>query len=413
MWHFAALPRCSASENHCGIWGAEAMALKRHRLIQRRRAVGLTQEALAERLGVDRSSIVRWEGGRGAPQPWQRPRLAQELSVTQDELHELLTASTAEAPNEESQRRDFVLRHPDRTDLAAAAELRREFDELAARYDHVPSASLLAQAGQQVSELLIVADGARPGRVQRELRTLQADANTLMGQLVWDASQRRDHATARLYYDEGVSVARHLRDRSLEAHALLRTSYVALYGVRDARSGLELALQAAHVSESSSHALAGLALLHAGEGHAMLGEADDCERALAQAESHLGRAHGADAAAELMSPTQFGRLAGSCYLSLGQYKRAQRLLQETASELRDRRKSRAIVLGNLTLVYIRQHELDAAVATLGEAITELEETRGGGGLNLVFSAARELQPWRQEAGVADVYDRLLALMAAT
>jgi hypothetical protein len=71
------------------------------------------------------------------------------------------------------------------------------------------------------------------------------------------------------------------------------------------------------------------------------------------------------------------------------------------------------VLGNLTLAYIRQNEIDAAVATLTEAIAELEETRGGGGLNLVFRAARELRSWRQEQIVADVHDRLFALMATT
>ncbi|MEU5428359.1 hypothetical protein AB0H73_22605 [Streptomyces olivoreticuli] len=70
------------------------------------------------------------------------------------------------------------------------------------------------------------------------------------------------------------------------------------------------------------------------------------------------------------------------------------------------------MLGNLTLALIRQREVEAAVEALGQAIEELEETRGGGGMNLVFGAARELRPWRQEPGVQDVHDRLLALMAA-
>lgn len=120
-----------------------------------------------------------------------------------------------------------------------------------------------------------------------------------------------------------------------------------------------------------------------------------------------------DAAADLVSSTQFGRLAGSCYPSLGQHRRAQEVPETTAAEPQDRRRSRAIVLGNLTLACIRQREIDAAVATLTEAITELEATRGGGGVNLVFRAARELRSWRQEQIVADVHDRLFALMATT
>ncbi|MET8809568.1 hypothetical protein [Streptomyces sp. NPDC004546] len=75
-----------------------------------------------------------------------------------------------------------------------------------------------------------------------------------MGQLVWDASQRRDHATTRDYYDESVRVARHLRDHTLEGRALLRTCYVALYGAHDPRTGLDLARhrRPSDVSKSSA-----------------------------------------------------------------------------------------------------------------------------------------------------------------
>ncbi|MFD7700333.1 hypothetical protein [Streptomyces caelestis] len=119
-----------------------------------------------------------------------------------------------------------------------------------------------------------------------------------------------------------------------------------------------------------------------------------------------------DAAADLVSPTQFDRLAGSCYLSLGDHRRAETLLPGTAEKLRDRRKSRAIVLGNLTLAHIRQRDVEAGVASLTKAIIELETTRGGGGMNVVFGAARELRPWRQDPLVAEVHDRLLGLMTA-
>lgn len=68
------------------------MPLRRLRLVQRRKAMGLTQEDLAERVRVDRSTVVRWEAGDTEPQPWQRPRLAEALTVTLDELHRLLAA---------------------------------------------------------------------------------------------------------------------------------------------------------------------------------------------------------------------------------------------------------------------------------------------------------------------------------
>jgi hypothetical protein len=47
---------------------------------------------------------------------------------------------------------------------------------------------------------------------------------------------------------------------------------------------------------------------------------------------------------------------------------------------------------------------------LHRAIDLLEVSRGGGGLNVVSTAVRELRPWRQEPVVQDVQERLLALM---
>ena len=71
---------------------AKTGAVKRGHLAQRRKAVGLTQEQLAERLGVERTTVVRWERGQTQPQPWLRPRLAAALGVSADRIEELLAA---------------------------------------------------------------------------------------------------------------------------------------------------------------------------------------------------------------------------------------------------------------------------------------------------------------------------------
>ena len=386
------------------------MPAKRQRFAARRKAVGFSQEQLAERLGIDRSTVARWESGETEPQPWMRPRLARVLKISLDQLDDLLAGSgLTEA--EAAERMSYALTHPGSADLVTVADLRNQVRHLDEQYVLLPSSSLLAHAGQCLEQVRFLAGHTVGGRVQRELYAVEAEAAILMGELVWDASQRRDHATARMYLDQAIDAAHQVRDPAAEGLALLRKTMIALYGERDPREGLALAEQTAETTSRVSDVLTGLAILHAAEAHAMLGELVPCEAALAAADTTFGRVGELDAAIELYSVTQFGRMAGSCYLFLEDTRRAQGLLEATAEALSDHSKSQAIVLGNLALALIRQGNLDAAAGRLHEAINVIELNRGGGGLNIVFSAGREMRPWRTVPVVQDVYDRLLTLMA--
>ncbi|MDQ7905958.1 helix-turn-helix domain-containing protein [Phytohabitans sp. ZYX-F-186] len=81
----------------------QAMAGRRDRLAQRRKAVGFSQERLAEHLRIDRTTVGRWENGESEPQPWTRPKLAQALGVSIDQLAGLLTtAETDDEPDQSS-----------------------------------------------------------------------------------------------------------------------------------------------------------------------------------------------------------------------------------------------------------------------------------------------------------------------
>lgn len=79
------------------------MASRRHRLAERRKAIGLSQERLAEVMGVDRSTVVRWERADTDPQPWHRPRLANALRISIEELAALL-ADAGKVPLSPDQR---------------------------------------------------------------------------------------------------------------------------------------------------------------------------------------------------------------------------------------------------------------------------------------------------------------------
>lgn len=144
----------------------------------------------------------------------------------------------------------------------------------------------------------------------------------------------------------------------------------------------------------------------------MTGATTECEAALRKAEDQFDRIHPDDVAAPYYTPNEYNRLVGSCYLFLGLPERAEPILRMTTRALAAKKKSQAIALGNLTLALIRQGKLDEAAVTMHRTIDAVELTRGGGGLNLAFSAGRELRQWRQEPWAQEINDRLLALMAA-
>jgi hypothetical protein len=324
------------------------------------------------------------------------------------------TAAGATSPPsdpEAAARLDYVMQHPHSVDMAAAAHLRKRAQSLAKQYDLAASTSLLPAAGECSGQVAFLRKQAPDGPILRELQATEAQLATLMGQLVWDASQRRDHATAVAYYDQAISAANHADETTAEAYARLRKSYVALYGEQEPQAGLRLAQQAATLAATAgSHALQGLALLHAGEGYAILGDRRQCEAALGAAEAHLQAMGATDPAHGLLSADRLGRIQGSCYLALGDSAKAGSILEITARRLQGRHKSKAIILGNLALAHVRQRDVDQAATVLHRAIDLLEVTRGGGGLNVVSAAVRELHPWRQEPVVQDVHERLLALM---
>jgi tetratricopeptide (TPR) repeat protein len=323
------------------------------------------------------------------------------------------SAGAASPPSdpEAAARLDYVMQHPRSVDMAAAAQLREQAQSLAKQYDLAASTSLLPAAGEYSGQVTFLRKQAPDSPVLRELQATEAQLATLMGQLVWDASQRRDHATAVGYYDQAICAANGAGEPTAEAYARLRKGYVALYGEQEPQAGLRLAQQAAMLAATAgSHAVQGLALLHAGEGYAMLGIRQDCEAALGAAEAHLQAMRTADPAHGLLSADRLGRIQGSCYLTLGDSAKAGSILESTARRLQGRHKSKAIILGNLALAHVRQRDVEQAATVLHRAIDLLEVSRGGGGLNVVSAAVRELRPWRDEPVVQDVNERLLALM---
>lgn len=57
-------------------------------LKERRRALGLSQEKVAEQLGVSRQAVTKWEAGQSVPSPENLLALARLYETSLDELTE-------------------------------------------------------------------------------------------------------------------------------------------------------------------------------------------------------------------------------------------------------------------------------------------------------------------------------------
>lgn len=66
--------------------------MRRQRLIEARKATGKTQEQIAAEVEVDRTTLGRWERNEGTPHPVQRPKYAEALGITTDELSAMLSS---------------------------------------------------------------------------------------------------------------------------------------------------------------------------------------------------------------------------------------------------------------------------------------------------------------------------------
>ncbi|MGI6151239.1 MAG: helix-turn-helix domain-containing protein [Christensenellales bacterium] len=56
------------------------------RIAEHRKRAGLTQQELAEKLGIDRSTVTKWETGAAAPLTAKLPEIAKALGCTINDL---------------------------------------------------------------------------------------------------------------------------------------------------------------------------------------------------------------------------------------------------------------------------------------------------------------------------------------
>ncbi|GAA0606553.1 hypothetical protein GCM10010174_24440 [Kutzneria viridogrisea] len=187
------------------------MAARRTALTRARKAVNHTQESLAELLGVDRTTVFRWEQGTSEPLPVMWPRLATALKLAEAELvailsrydtHEIVSALPWLAPvpedDDELEALELV-RRVGATDVSSGtlARLESAVDDLAIAYPRTPPQELIQRVRRHIGYVNRLLDGRMTLAQHRRLLVVGAWLSLLGATVHVDLNQQVS-ATARL-----------------------------------------------------------------------------------------------------------------------------------------------------------------------------------------------------------------------
>lgn len=204
------------------------MAERRSGLVRARKAAGFTQESLAEAMAVDRTTVVRWEGGGGEPLPIVRAKLAKLLDLKLGELETLLSplgsdVRTTIAPwyapagiDDDELAALELARRVAASDVGheTLERLEAAVDELAIAYPRTPPQALLSRVRQHLGYVNQLLDARKTLDEHRRLLIVGGWLSLLGATLHIDLNQD-DAATARL--KTASSLARHADHEEIRA----------------------------------------------------------------------------------------------------------------------------------------------------------------------------------------------------
>ncbi|MFI2288291.1 helix-turn-helix transcriptional regulator [Streptomyces niveus] len=414
-------------------------------LAERRKMLGYSQEGLAHTLGVDRTTVGRWETGRTVPQPGLRPRLARVLQVGLSELSALVGQLTVRAEGTERQpsgsdhhgtggiddmiRREFLRvitvtgtltsLTPNDAQALAEATQRGASEDFTRMNSHLWQVYQLARSKSSVHPVvhdqLLTLTRALEGRSDAEAGALcgaAGDLFQLAGELAFDNSRYTDAAAS---YTLAASASREARSYDLWACALVRHAYVGMSGkqYKEAAGVLSAAEKIAKRGDGALSTRHWVASVQA-EAYAGMGQLTACERALDEAQKVVDRSSTTATGGWLrFDGSRLMEERGARYLELGRLD-----LAETA--LTDALKQRALangqsfrrrgaVLTDLAVIGAKRHDPDQVV-TFGREALELARASSSGYVARRLRGLRaELGPLNRDARVADLGAEIDAL----
>ncbi|MEI5103941.1 helix-turn-helix domain-containing protein [Streptomyces sp. PmtG] len=204
---------------------------RRENFVKRRKAMGFSQESLAEAIGVERTTVSRWETGETAPQSFHRPGLCRELKVSVSQLDSLIhcvdgvpqaapatttqSASSLPAHDDEMEALELV-RRVAASDVGGETLSRLElvFDELARLYPSSAPQDLLLRVRKYSAYVSHLLDARKTLAEHRQLLVLGGWFSLLGATLHIDLNQEHA-ATARLH--TAMTLARHAGHAEIQA----------------------------------------------------------------------------------------------------------------------------------------------------------------------------------------------------
>jgi transcriptional regulator with XRE-family HTH domain len=384
------------------------MASKRVLLARARRAAGYTQEDLAHVLGVDRSTVGRWEAGETEPQAWHQPKLARALGVSRAELRGLLSTQDGTHIQDVQARNPRALDEPteDHHLAAALADASRFMDVTVVGYFHRQLAMCMADDGTHgptrtlpvvLGIVGVVQQQARQVKpaVRRHLLQVGARSAEFAGWLYRDASQ----PDLSLYWrDRAAEWALEAGDWPMLGYILLKKSQSA-WDERDALRMLTLAQAAQQRPWTLPTLVHAEAAQQEARGLAMTGERRDVvERKLDEARALFAGA-GSDARAEGVPGRNYSEhllsiQSAICYCEAGEPARAVELYRSCLADDAFSYRDRGYFLSLMASALAHAAEPDAACETGWEALSVAGRTDSKRTKSELRRVCGLLEPWQ-------------------
>ncbi|MFD9164626.1 helix-turn-helix transcriptional regulator [Streptomyces sp. NPDC059558] len=405
-------------------------------LAERRKALGYSQETLAGILGVDRTTVGRWESGRIEPQPPQRRGLAIALEVSLQELDVLLTglrATGQEATGQQSSdhqragdtdemiRREFLriltvsgalaALPADEAGALTDGGLRRTPADFERMNSHLWQVYHLARSKGSVYPVIrdqlkaLNEELAGGGSRSRSLLSPAADLFQMAGEVAFDGNRYTDAAAS---YSLAASVSRDAAAYDLWACALVRHAYLDMseQRYRQAAQVLGAAERLAGRGDSELSTRHWVASVQA-EAFAGLGDLTACERALDRAEKVRDLTAGSTNGGWLrFDGTRLAEERGARYVQLGHLDLAETALTtalaQTALSSGQSYRRRGAVLTSLAAIGAKRRDPDQVLVYGREAVGLARASESGYVARRLQALCVELGPLSGDRRVAEL-----------